>query len=459
MQLLPDQIELIDAAKDKIRSGVKSLLIQGATGSGKTVISSSIVRGAYDKGKNVVFTVPRRDLIRQTSKTFHEFGIDHSYIAAGLPCHESHNIFIASTQTLKNNLKFKPDLAIVDEAHFGSGTLDEIIQKYKEYGTVILGLSATPWKMSGQGLGCWYDDMVCGKSVKWLIDNNRLSKYRAFAPDKPDLSGISITAGDYAKGQLADKMEKDGVLIGNAVEHYKKHALGKLNIVYCVSIDHSKITAKAFNDAGIPAAHIDGDTPDDERVRIIRAFARRELLVLTNCEILTFGFDLSSASGMNVTVECMSDLRPTKSLALQCQKWGRVLRMKHEPAIIFDHAGNIDEHGLPDADREWTLESRKVIKRASSDRNITVMQCAHCAYCARPFFTCPNCGVQREIISRKVEQVEGELKEVTERKAKAAARMEVGRAKTIDDLKRIASERGYDSKWVYIQSKIKGIGR
>ena len=91
---------------------------------------------------------------------------------------------------------------IVDETHFGDEALDKIIEWAKNYGAFVLGLSATPWKLNGKGLGCWYDTMVEGPTIRWLIDNKYLSDYRAFAPDTLDLSGIRMSAGDYNKKTL-----------------------------------------------------------------------------------------------------------------------------------------------------------------------------------------------------------------------------------------------------------------
>lgn len=457
IDLLPDQVSLINAAKEKIRGGCRSLLIQGATGSGKTYIASEIVSGAFNKGKICNFIVPRRDLLRQTSNTFKEFRIPHSFIAAGMNTYHRNKIFICSTQTLKNRLSDSPDIVVIDEGHVGGNTLDRIIKYYKSKGAIIILLSATPWKLSGKGLGCWVDDMVCGPSIRWLIDNKRLSDYRPFAPSTPDLSQLDITGGDYAKGQLAEKMENDRVLIGNAVKHYIDHANGKLNVAYCVSVAHSEITAQAFRDAGISAMHMDGKTPDDERVKIIKSFANREIKVITNCELLTYGFDLASNSGIDVTIECMSDLRPTKSLALQMQKWGRVLRKKDFPALIFDHANNFQEHGMPCDDREWSLEDRIKINRESGEREVQVRQCPKCFYCHKPAPICPNCSHLYEIQSREIKEIDGELKELEIIQQKKHDRMKQGRAKTMSDLWAIAKEKGYKPGWVWKQAQLKGI--
>lgn len=460
INLFPDQSEMIEKVIASLQRGNKSVLLQSPTGSGKSIMASEIVRRAYSKGNNVWFSVPRRELIRQMSGTFLDFDIPHGHIAAGFKYNRHAPVNVCSTDTVKSRLDIlvAPKLAVIDEAHFGGDRLDTIIKWLKSKGTIILGLSATPWKLSGQGLGCWYDDMVRGPSIRDLINSGRLSDYRAFAPSRLDLSGIRMAGGDYAKGQLSDKMENDRVLIGNAVKHYKAHADGKLNIAYCVSIAHSEVTCEAFKAQGIPAAHIDGKTSDDERKRIITAFAKRELKVLTNCELLTFGFDLASQVNMDVTVECMSDLRPTKSLALQMQKNGRVLRRKDYPAIIFDHANNVTEHGLPCEERNWTLEDREVGTRRGGDKVMPVKHCwPGCGFCHKPAPACPNCGKVYEVQSREIEEVEGELSEVDLLTIKREKKQEVWKAKSIADLRAIQQKYGHKPGWVHIQAKLRGI--
>jgi DNA repair protein RadD len=447
--LYPDQLESVRKLSASLKA-YQSVLLQGATGSGKSVIASDIIRRL---GKRTCwFIVPRRELIRQMAMQIPEA----SFIAAGYP-YKNSRVHIVSSGSRRIFTVKAPDFAFVDETHHGGSGLDKIISYLKAAGTKIIGLSATPWKLSGQGLGCWYDDMIVGPSIRSLIDGGRLSDYRAFSPGKPDLSGIKTVAGDYAKGQLSERMEQDRVLVGNAVKHYKDNAMGKLNISYCVSIRHSQIMNEKFNEQGVPSAHIDGTTPDDERKRIIRAFANRELLNLTNCSLLTFGFDLASQVNMPVTVESMSDLAPTMSLALQMQKWGRVLRIKPEPAIIFDHAGNIMKHDLPCEERKWTLENRE--RKSSGEATIAVRQCVKCYFNFRPAPVCPSCGHEQPAQPREVKEEDGELREITaaqelENKQK---RQEVGRARSVDELWRIAKERNYKPGWVYKQMQLKGL--
>jgi len=433
-----DQFDLINGVRNSMRRH-KSVLMQSATGTGKTVMASYMMQQAHVKGSRCIFVVPRRELLRQTAKTLDGYNISYGCIAAGYTDNPFARIRLATSGTLARRLDTVqvPNILFIDECHYGGGDLDKIIQWAKAGGAWIIGLSATPWKLSGKGLGEWYDDMVQGPQVRWLIENHRLSDYRLFAPSRPDLSGIKTTAGDYNKGQLDDMMTADRVLIGNAVNHYRTHAMGRLNVAFGTSIKHAEIIAQSFRDAGIPAAHVSGAMDDDEIARRVRAFARRELLVLANCELLTFGFDLAAAANMDVTVEAMSDLRPTKSISLQLQKWGRVLRMKDYPAMIFDHAGNSapDLHGLPDSDRQWSLDGRD--KKNGGEKTEPTRQCQQCYFVSRPSPVCPNCGFVHPVASREVEEIEGELMEVSrdqERVESKQARQNQGRAKTYNEL-------------------------
>jgi superfamily II DNA or RNA helicase len=414
-------------------------------------MAAAMISGARTKKKRALFVVPRKELIRQMAETFRQFGINYSYIAAGQPFNPHAYTHICSTMTLVKRLTFvNPDVVFIDETHYGSTALDKIINHYRSQGAWIVGLSATPVKLDGRGLDCWYDEMVKGMPIRWLIDNNWLSDYRGFAPSHVDLTGIKTVAGDYAKGQLNERMEGDRVLVGNAVSHYKKHADGKLNIAYCVSIKHSEMVAEEFRLQGVPAMSISGKTPDDERKRIIRAFAKRELKVLCNCDLLTFGFDLASSAGMDVTVESMSDLRPTKSLALQCQKWGRVLRKKDTPALIFDHANNFETHGMPCEERAWTLAAKETRGgKGQSEKTFEVRECPKCYRCHKPSPTCPSCGFVYPIEERKIEEVEGELEEIKAKQARKKRGLEESKCRTLEDWQRLARERGYNQGWAW----------
>lgn len=427
LELYPDQLEKMAELRLAMRTS-KAVLFQSPTGSGKTAMGTYMIQQAAKKGRRVVFTVPRKDLLEQTSDTFAEYGIDHGHVAAGKQFNPYCRVYIGMVDTMVNRLDRLPeaDLVLVDEAHYGAGSLDKVISHYAKRGAWVVGLSATPWKLSGEGLGRWYNKMVLGKTIAWLIENKRLSDYRYFyGTTKLDLTAIPVTGGDYGKKALGDYMEEQGAIIGDCVRDYRLRAMGRLHIVRCASIKASQMTAEKFRDAGIPFVHVDGETPMAERKRIFKAYARREIFGLTFCDLLNFGFDLSQASGMDVCVESCSDLRPSKSLAGQMQFWGRVLRYKEHPAIINDHVNNYMDHQLPCTEREWTLESREQ-KRSSSERAPATRQCGACLAVHAPAPACPYCGHVYVIKSREIDEVEGELREMDKSAVRAAQRESQG---------------------------------
>lgn len=444
--LFKDQEELIAEARHALTKS-RNLLIVAATGAGKTVLTASMIQTAISKGKRAMMVVPRRDLLVQTSNTFSEFGIEHSFVSAGYGYNPFSKCYIATTPTLVNRLDQSPDVDLVffDESHFGKTALEKSIMHYKRKNAFIVGLSATPIRLDSRGLGCWYDNLVCGKSVAWLIAEKRLSEFRMFAPSHPDLSSIGTVAGDYNKHQLSDLMEQDRVLIGRAVDHYKTHAMGRINITYCVSRKHAEITNQSFLDAAIPSAYVDGETSDADRKKIFRALACREILNVTSVDLVTLGFDLSSSAGMPVTIESISILRPTKSLALYSQIVGRALRYKPFPALIFDHANCCRTHGLPDAEREWTLADQSKSGRDNAEKTVAVRQCPKCDMCFSPAPICPSCNFIFPIQSREIDEIDGELHEITEVQLKMDKKKRRAACKTIEELIKFAEAEGYSN--------------
>lgn len=448
ISLYDDQLEVLNELKAAMGRS-KSVLLQSATGSGKTRMATWLINEANKKGNSVIFTVPRRQLRDQSSEAFTELGINHSFVAAGKPFNPFAKVHIGMVDTMARRLDKLPQarIVILDECHFGANSLGDVINEYKRRGSWVIGLSATPWKSSGKGLGCWFDDMVIGKPMRWLIDNKRLSDYRYFmGKTHVDFSKARVMAGEYNSKDVDGIIEaNEGVIIGDAVRDYREKAMGRLHVVRCVSIKRSQIMAQSFRDAGVPAMHVDGDTDDDELKKILKAYARREILVLTFCDLLNFGFDLAQNVGMDVCVESGDDTKPSLSLAGQMQYWGRMLRYKDYPALIFDRVNNWQRHGLPCDEREWTLEDRVQSKKAS-DRATPTKQCDSCFHIHKPAPVCPECGNVYEIKSREIDEVEGELQEVSKADIEAARireRQEQGKADSLEGLIAIAKKKGY----------------
>lgn len=473
LSLYEDQKELIVSLREAMRKH-KAILLQSPTGSGKTAMAVYMIMKACEKqadleklrDRKIIFTVPRKDLLEQTSDTLCSYSISHSYIAAGKPYNPSSPVYIGMVPTMTGRIDCDKEtgvlssdklpkgyIVLIDETHFGSENLGKLIEFYKNQGAWVIGLSATPWKLNGQGLGVWYDCMVKGKSIQWLIENKRLSDYDYYyGRTKPDLSGIKVGDGDYNQVQLGQYMEQQGIIIGDCVNDYLSRCNGRLHIVRCASIKHSQMVAETFRKAGVNAIHVDGETPMDERKRIFVAYAKKEITVLTFCDLLNFGFDLSQASGMDVCIESASDLKPTKSLAAQLQFWGRVLRYKDYPAIINDHVNNYIEHGLPCSEREWTLESRKKGKKGDSEPAPPSRQCPKCYYVHSPSPACPQCGFVYPVYGREIEEMDGELVKVDKEELKRIKQEqkyqrldEQQKAETMEDLIKLAKSRGYNS--------------
>lgn len=231
----------------------------------------------------------------------------------------------------------------------------------------VLGLTATPERLDGKGLDDIFQDLLEVATVPQLIEQGFLVKPTCLSPSremadkiKESLSGLKILGGDYDEGELGDAMDNK-VLIGDIIEHWKEWAFGQKTIVFAASILHSQHIVEQFTNAGISAAHIDGKMGTRERERILSAWRTPALDVVSNCQILTEGFDYPELS-------CCIQARPTKSLALHLQMVGRIMRVSNgkNGAIILDHAGNILEHGVPHAERIWTLEGSA--KKSKSEK-------------------------------------------------------------------------------------------
>lgn len=448
--LYPDQADLLDRVRDATRRH-KGVLMQSPTGSGKTIMALDMIVGAQSKRTSTIFCVPRRELLEQTSETLRAYGVPHGVISPNHPPSPFEAIQIAMAPTLARRLDkiAAPKLLFVDECHFGGAELDRVIDWSRASGGWRIGLSATPLKTNGKGMGLWFDDMVQGQNMSSLIEAGRLSGYRYFAPNSPDLSGIKSSNGDYVRSQLSEYMEGQTQIIGDAVKHYRDHASGKLCAVFATSLKHADIIVDGFRQAGIAAQRIDGKMDGAERSRIIKGFARREFTVIVSVQLLTFGFDLASAAGMDVTIEAMSDLCPRKSLPMQLQVWGRVLRRKPEPALIFDHANNWRESGFPDDDRVWTLDGKDKRGGGGTPAGAAARQCSQCYFVHRPAPCCPDCGFVYPVMSRRVEEVDGDLVEIDPRLAARKSRQDQGRARTLDDLLEHARATGKKPAWAH----------
>lgn len=466
--LRPYQSDIIERVRVSLASGVRRVLIQLSTGGGKTAIASFIANSARQKNKTVWFLAHRDFLLDQTAQTFDSVGVTYGFIAAGRAYNPHHAVHIVSVGTARQRLDrlVPPDLMIWDEVKHIAAASWAAIFKWAPH-AIHLGLDATPWRLDGRGLGDYFDEMISGPSVSALMADGYLSQYRAFAPSAPDLAGVHTIAGDYSRGELGGVMD-DGQIIGDMVRHYRERADGKRAIYFCVSVEHSKHVAARFEECGIPARHLDATSSSDVRRRAAIDFAENRCQVLANVDLFGEGYDLSSQAGSDATVECVGLARPTKSLSLHLQQVGRALRPKSVPAIILDHAGNLLRHGLPDDERQWSLKG--IDRRTKAAREgPAVTQCGSCYGVHRAgLLACPYCGTGRVLQAREVEEVAGNLVEISHRVAEreranqyarekyARDKAEQSEATTLADLIQLGRKRGFKNPSWWAINVMKG---
>ena len=451
-KLRPYQDRMITDARAALRKH-RAVLIQSPTGSGKTAIGAYMASRVEKRGLRSWFTVHRDFLLEQTSQTYRRAGIAHSFIAAGRPGNPHALSQIAGIGTLRRRLdRYQPpDVCFIDEAHhLPAATWRKVFEWMPK--THIIGFSATPLRLDGAGLEDFFGNIVLGPEVGWLIENGYLSDYKAFAPSTPNMKGIHTRAGDYARDEIDDLMDTSEI-IGNLVQHYRKHADGLRAVYFCVSIRHSEHVAASFTASGIPARHLDGSASTVERIQAARDFAAGKIKVLTNVDLFGEGYDLASQSGTEVAIECVGLARPTKSLMLHLQQIGRSLRIApgKNHAVILDHAGNLMRHGLPDDERQWTLQGMKASSRKACGP--PVRQCAECfGVCAAHCTACPYCGAAFVVEGRSVDELDKELEEINIIEARKARLREQGSAQSLDALVQLARARRYANpeKWASI---------
>lgn len=450
IELRDYQQQIVADCRASFREGERKVLVQLATGGGKTVLGSFMVHGSSQKRDLTCWwLVHRRELISQASRTFTSMGINHGTIAGGYASDPLNRVQVGSIQTIARRLNDlpPPDMIVFDETHhIGAAQWSEVFNRYPD--AFVLGLTATPWRLDGRGLGSWYGRMVQGPTVSELIARGSLSPYRLFAPSVPDMAGVETIGGDYKQRSLAAIMDKPSIT-GDAVQHYQQFCAGKRAVAFAVSIDHSQHIAAQFLAAGIPAEHVDGTMDVASRDAAVDRFVRGETLILSNAELFGEGFDVPA-------IEAAILLRPTKSLSLYLQQVGRALRPCEgkAQAIILDHAGNSLTHGLPDDDREWSLEDRPKRKGSGKSESL-VRQCMKCFRVYRPAKACPGCGHQTAPTPREIEQRAGELVEVQKAQAAKDRKAEEQECKTLDDWQRLGAARGYKPGWAITQFRIR----
>ncbi len=459
MELRDYQKTDLERIREAIRKGSRRVVYKLATGGGKTLMATFFAKRVAENKKTLFFIVHRRELMIQASETFCKFGITHGRIAPGF-AETDDLIQVASIHALNARIKrgkvYKPDVIFFDEGHHAAASMwQRCYENISTPKTILIGLTATPWRLDSRGLDKMFDTLILGPETKELIARGYLCKFEHFAPPSTlDLSDIKTVNGDYDQVALRDIVDEPKI-IGDAVRHYKQMAAGKQAVYFCVSIKHSQHTVEAFRAAGINAVHIDGKDAAN-RIKAVAMFARNGIQVLTNCDIVSEGFDLPA-------IEVVGMLRPTKSLVLYLQQAGRALRPDPENpgkvARIIDHVGNIHNFGMIDEVRTWSLKGKQ--KRQSGPRVAPIKECPECYMAVSIACTCcPGCGFIYVTAGDIPDFEEGNLEQVDAAKINKAMEMkrrmiEVSRAGSYEELVAIGKSRGYHKNWAKIRWEIK----
>ena len=321
VQLRPYQnegIKKIFEAWDPKRLNLMSVLFQMPTGTGKTTVFSEIVRKAQVKKKKVLIVVHRTELVEQIADRLTLFQVNAGIISANLKTTPDLDVQVATIQTLSRREKPPADIVIIDECHHSkAATYKKLWDIYPQ--ARFLGVTATPVRINGEGFSELFDILIPLGKLSDFFDNGYLAPIKHLVCSIPDLSKVKQKMRDYDIKMLRNVM-LDNSLMANLVESYQKYISGKKAIVFAVDIEHSKEIIKRYQEANIPAAHLDATTPKAERKEILQKFKNGEYLVLSNVDIVSEGFDVPDCEAVQLA-------RPTKSLVLYLQQVGRCMRL------------------------------------------------------------------------------------------------------------------------------------
>jgi DNA repair protein RadD len=447
--LRPYQTDIAADFERHIAQGERKILLVAPTGSGKTVIASAIIAGCT---RRVLVVAHRREIINQTSEKLTARGVSHGIIQAGdeKKLRPIAAVQVASIQTLharaiRSTTMLMPlaDLLIIDEAHHACAmTYKKVIETYPN--AIVLGLTATPCRGDGRGLGGIFKTMIECPQVPDLIEQGYLVRARVYAPVDPDLRGVRTQAGDYVESQLAERMDRDK-LVGDIITHWFKYGEGRKTVAFACSVGHSVHIRDEFVRARVRAEHVDGTTPIDERAAILARLATGEIEVVTNCMVLTEGFDLPDTG-------CIILARPTKKMGLYRQMIGRGLRAADgkTDVVILDHSGAVFRHGLPEDRVEWTLDpDRRATapehNKRQSARKSKLIECSQCSALRVGGKPCPNCGFLPKRPAEYIAHLDGDLGLVEGGKPKASV---FNQDEWHGMLTHIAEQRGYKPGWI-----------
>lgn len=378
------QVDVLGRARRRLGRGVKRLLIQGETGSGKTVLAGELTRCAVEKSNRVLFIADRRRLIGQAAETFSAFGIKYGVIMAGATEHVNRQVLLASRDTLnawaRNQLELPtPNIIIVDEAHKSMGeTFQRILAYWPD--AYVIGLTATPARADGKSLETFWQAMECTVPASQLIREGWLIEPEVWCPME---LARRRKGGEDTKG-----------LAGDPVSHWLRHAEGLPTIGFAGDIDEAKRMAEVFRSYNIPSESIDGSADDAERFAAFDRLANGRTLVLWSVGLLIEGVDIPEASAVIIWDKF-------GSIVKWRQACGRIMRpcprINKTRCVVLDHSGAAGIHGPPGVDIPWSLDPAvnvgdELNRQFDEGKQPKPVLCSGCGKVYVGLPACPSCG-------------------------------------------------------------------
>jgi len=425
-------------------------ILQAPTGSGKTYMAAKVVEHFRQDGSKILWLAPRRELIYQAQERLESvLGIEVGIIMAGERTRYS-PVQVASFDTLhsraiRQGTMEMPEahLVVVDECHLSiSKTRLNILAHYD----LLLGLTATPARGDGRGLGMIYDTIIQSASIRELQESGYLVPVKYFSAPPPDVSGVAVRRGDYVVKELEQAVDQNH-LVGDIVDNYSSLAPGKSAVVFCVSRKHARHVCEDFQLKGIDAEYVDGETPVKERAEIFDRVRSGETHVLVSVFVPSYGLDIPR-------LEVCINARPTKSIVLYMQQIGRVLRPFNgkSHAMVLDHAGCFDVHGPVEIDKPWSLDGKTTIQEREKEQRAGEPKEISCGMCGTVFTgsrVCPECETEVIPQSEPIPTYPAELREISW-KEMAKSKQGLDMNKKFDlfgMLKMICKQRNYSPGW------------
>lgn len=396
--LRPYQRAAIDAAYDWHGRNEGNCLLVVPTGGGKSLIMGTIAAEAVAAGARVGIIAHRKELIEQNWRALQQAGVPA--LSCGIISGQLNRKDIAtpatvgSIQTLaRNPYAYGPfDLLLVDECHLVPKNEDTSYRKFfdamktKNPHIRVIGLTATPYRLDSgrldQGEGRVFHDIAYEIGIQTLLDGNYLSPLISKATlARYDVQGVAVRGGEYVADALQSAVDDPETTAKVVAELGTLGASRRKWLVFCAGVQHAEHMAEALTAAGFPAAAVHGALPTDERAARLSALRSGTLRALTNCDVLTTGYDEPS-------IDLLALCRPTASTGLHVQMIGRGFRTAPGKidCLVLDFAGNCLRHGPIDAIRIKDPKKKR-------DGVAPAKECPTCQeIVATATRTCPRCS-------------------------------------------------------------------